>query len=374
MRADDLDQRLAGLAEEGAGHARPPTPATIRRRSRRRRRRQAAGVVLVGVALAGAVVAVRSAWPAPTLPAGPPPSSPTTGAPAPGGQVVPWIAAPARPTPDHWQGPPAVPAGTPACTVGQLQATASWEGATGSLAGAVTFTSRGAAPCSLAGYPTIQLLDRHGRPLRLAGDPRSGKEAPPAVLLRPGLAARVEFAWLNWCGPNPGPLGLRVTLPRRGGALTPTVEPVTRRDLTPRCDAPAAPSRLSRGPVVAPLPPPPPDPLGSLHVRVTLPPSVVAGRPLRYTVTLANPTTTAVSLRDCPSYQERISLTHGGAAGERHLLNCGPVAAVGPGQQVVFAMILDLPATLRPGKGVLVWQLLRQAPVGTKMPVTVIGP
>jgi len=60
MRTDDLDQRLAGLAGEGAGHARPPAPATIRRRSRRRRRRQATGVVLVGVALAGAMVAVRA--------------------------------------------------------------------------------------------------------------------------------------------------------------------------------------------------------------------------------------------------------------------------------------------------------------------------
>ena len=70
MRSDDLDQRLAGLAEDGAGHARPPTPATIRRRNRRRRRRQAAGVVLVGLALAGAMVAVRADRPAPTPPAG----------------------------------------------------------------------------------------------------------------------------------------------------------------------------------------------------------------------------------------------------------------------------------------------------------------
>jgi hypothetical protein len=38
------------------------------------------------------------------------------------------------------------------------------------------------------------------------------------------------------------------------------------------------------------------------------------------------------------------------------------VAAIGPGQQVVFAMVLDLPATLRPGKGALVWQLLREPP------------
>jgi hypothetical protein len=384
MRRDDLEGlhvRLAGLAAEGARHARPPAPVTIRRRSRRRHLRQATGVVLVAVALAGAVVAVRAAQPAPTLPAGPRPrpTSPTTVAPAPGGQLVPWIATPARPSPspDASQGPPAVPPGTPACTAGQLQASASWQGATGSLAGAVTFTSRSraTAPCFLVGYPTIQLLDRHGRPLQLTADPRTGKAAPPPVLLRPGLAAQVEFAWRNWCGPNPGPVGLRVTLPPpHPGTLAPTVDPDIRRELTPRCDAPGSPSRLSGGPFVAWEPEPPPDPLGSLHVRVTLPPSVVAGQPLRYTVTLANPTTAAVSLRDCPSYQERLSLENGGTAAERHLLNCAPVAAIGPGQQVGFAMVLNLPATLRPGTGVLVWQLLHAAPVGMKVLVTVTGP
>jgi hypothetical protein len=371
MRSDDLDQRLAGLAAEGAGHARPRRPPS-------------------GVAAAVAVAArprgwcwLASRWPARWSPCGPigrhRPRPPGRGrARPPVRQSQPGRSSPGsrRRRGQPWttgRGRPRYPAGTPACTAGPLRAAAGWEGATGSLAGALTFTSRAAAPCSLAGYPTIQLVDRHGRPLRLAGDPRSGKEAPPAVLLRRGQAARVQFAWLNWCGPNPGPVGVRVILPR-GGALTPTVEPGTPRDLTPRCDAPASPSRLSAGPFVAQLPPPPPDPLGSLHVRVTLPPSLVAGRPLHYTVTLANPTTTAVSLRDCPSYQERISLANGDAAGERHLLNCGPVAAIGPGQQVVFAMVLDLPATLRPGKGALVWQLLREPPPGTKVLVTVVGP
>ena len=375
MRRDDLDldERLAGLAAEGARHACPPAPATIHRRRRRRRRRQAVGVVVVALALGGAVVAVRAGWPAPTVPAGPTPS-PTTLAPAPGGRLVPWIAAPAPPTPDHQPGPPAVPPGTPACTAGQLRASAGWQGATGSLAGAVRFTSRAAASCFLAGYPTITLLDRHGRPLQLAGDPVPGDKAPPPVLLRPGLAARVEFFWRNWCGPGPGPgpVGLRVTLPRRG-TLAATVDPDTRRDLTPRCDAPAAPSRLSRGPFVAEEPELP-DPLSSLQVRVTLSPSLVAGRPLRYTVTLANPTTAPVSLADCPSYEERVSLEHGGTAGERHLLNCAPVGAIGPRREVTFAMVLDLPATLRPGKGVLVWLLLRAAPTGVKTLVTVIGP
>jgi hypothetical protein len=98
----------------------------------------------------------------------------------------------------------------------------------------------------------------------------------------------------------------------------------------------------------------------------------VAGQPLRYTVTLANPTATAVSLRDCPSYEEGVRLEGGGEAGARHLLNCAPVAAIGPGQEVTFAMVLDLPATLR-GKGVLMWSLLREPPPTMKVPITVVG-
>jgi Protein of unknown function (DUF4232) len=376
MRRDDLDERLAGLAAEGARHARPPAPATIRRRSRRRRSRQAAWVGLGALTLAGAVVAGWAVRPAPAPPVSPRPTPTTTVVPVPAGQLVPWIPAPARPTPDHTPGPPEVPPGTPACAARQLRAsTTSWDAATGTVAGSVTFTSRGAASCFLEGYPTIQLLDRHGKALALVGGRLSTSyQAPRPVLVRPGLAPRVEFHWSNWCGPDPGPISVRVTLPH-GGSLIPTVEPGPGMNLglTPRCDAPGSPSDLGRGPFVAEPVEPPPDPLADLEVRATLPPSAVAGQPLRYTVTLTNPTATSVSLRDCPSYEQGVSLESGGEAVERHLLNCIPVTAIGPGQAVTFAMVLELPATLPPGRGVLTWKLLRNIPASTKVAITVIG-
>ncbi len=368
MRMDELDERLAGLAEEGARTARLPAPSSIRHRSRRRRQRQAAaGVVLLGLALVGAVIVARASSPAPSGPVAPP--TPTTQAPAFPGGIVPWIPAPSRPAAPAR--PAAVPPGTPACTADRLGATVGWEGATGSLVGSVRFTSRRGAVCALNGYPTIQLLDQHGRVLPTRTG-RSGRSQVTGVLVRPGAAATVAFVWRNWCGPQPGLVGLRVTLPG-GGTLVPTIAGGTPRGLTARCDAPGAPSSLSRGPFAAELPEPPPSPLEGLTATIGSPPAAAAGRPLRYTVTLANPTQRPVSLRDCPSYMEAVLLRNDGKAVERHLLNCALVRAIGPGQRVTFAMVLDLPARLRPGAGVLTW-VVESVGVGTKVPVTVTGP
>jgi hypothetical protein len=234
----------------------------------------------------------------------------------------------------------------------------------------VRFTSRAGAVCALRGYPTLQLLDQHGRALPTRTGRAGGSQAT-GVLVRAGAAATVAFVWSNWCGPTPGPLGLRVTLPG-GGTLVPAIAGGTPRGLAARCDAPGAPSTLSRGPFAAQLPEPP-SPLEGLTATVELPPAVVAGRPLRYTVTLANPTQRRVSLRDCPSYSEAVLLRNDGKAVERHLLNCAPVGTIDPGQRVTFAMVLELPTRLRPGAGVLTWAL-EGVSVGTKVPVTVTGP
>jgi hypothetical protein len=191
-------------------------------------------------------------------------------------------------------------------------------------------------------------------------------------LVRRGAAATVTFVWRNWCGPRPGRLGLRVTLPG-GGSLVPAIQAGTPRGLAARCDAPSAPSTLSRGPFAPQLPTPPPSPLQGLTATIGLPPTAVAGRPVRYTVILANPTDRPVSLRDCPNYTEAVLLGDHGKAAERHLLNCAPVGAIGPGQRVTFAMVLALPARLRPGVGVLTW-VIERVGVGQKVPITVTGP
>jgi hypothetical protein len=235
----------------------------------------------------------------------------------------------------------------------------------------VRLTSRPGASCRLGGFPAIQLLDQQGRALPTRTG-RAGPRQVTGVLLRPGTAATVTFVWRNWCGPRPGLVGLRVTLPG-GGSLVPAVEAGTPRGLVARCDAPGAPSTLSRGPFAPELPEPPPSPLDGLTATIGLPPTAVAGRPLRYTVTLANPTQRSVWLRDCPNYTEAVLLGVDGKAVERHRLNCGPVGAIGPGQRVTFAMVLELPVGLRPGVGVLSW-VVERVGVGQKVPVTVTAP
>jgi hypothetical protein len=235
----------------------------------------------------------------------------------------------------------------------------------------VRLTSRAGVTCRLRGYPAIQLLDQHHRALPTRTG-RYGRSQVTGVLLRPGTAATVTFVWRNWCGPRPGLLGLRVTLPG-GGSLVPAVETGTPRGLAARCDAPGAPSTLSRGPFTPQLPQPPPSPLQGLTATIGPPPTAVAGRPLRYTVTLTNPTQRPILLRDCPNYTEAVVLGVDGKAAERHLLNCAPVGAIGPGRRVRFAMVLELPARLRPGAGVLTW-VIDSVGVGQKVPVTVTAP
>jgi Protein of unknown function (DUF4232) len=326
----------------------------------------AAGVVLLGLALVGAVVVARASSPTPSRPVAP---TPTSRAPATPGGVVPWIAAPPRAAAPAR--PAAVPPGTPACTADRLHATAGWEGASGSLVGWVRVTSRAGASCRLGGYPAIQLLDRQGRALPTRTG-RAGRGQVTGVLVRPGAAATVTFIWRNWCGPSPGLVGLRVALPG-GGTLVPAVEAGTPRGLAARCDTPGARSTLSRGPFAPQLPEPPPSPLEGLTATIGLPPTAVAGRPLRYTVTLTNPTQRPVLLRECPNYTQAVVLGADRKAVERHRLNCGLVGAIGPGQRVTFAMVLDLPVGLRPGVGVLTW-VLERAGVGQKVPVTVTTP
>jgi hypothetical protein len=287
----------------------------------RRRRRQAAGVVLLGLVLAGAVVVARASSPTPRRPVAPP--TPTTQAPAFPGGMVPWIAAPPRPpTPAQ---PAAVPPATPACTANRLRARAGWEGATGSLAGWVRLTSRARARCRLRGYPTIQLLDQQGRALPTRTG-RYGRSQATGVLLRPGTAATVTFVWRNWCGPNPGRLGLRVTLPGRG-SLVPAVAAGTPRKLAARCDASGAPSTLSRGPFAPELPTPPPSLLEGLTATIALPPTAVAGRPLRYTV---SSTSDPGNQRDRTGRLQRLDRRTGAVTATTPLPDLAASQAVGP--------------------------------------------
>jgi hypothetical protein len=149
--------------------------------------------------------------------------------------------------------PGATPEGVRVCGAGDLQAVAGWEGATGSMAGGVSFVNKGRASCVLQGRPGIHLTDDEGNMLPVAnlefsGTPRAGSLGP--VVLRPGERAFVFFVWSNWCGESRGPFNLAVALPDEGGQITvPARNPEGKLlALTPRCDNPSVTSTISIGP------------------------------------------------------------------------------------------------------------------------------
>ena len=89
--------------------------------------------------------------------------------------------------------------------------------------------------------------------------------------------------------------------------------------------------------------PPKPGSVDSLRVTVSLPPTARAGATLRYLVTLANPTDTAVRLDPCPSYTEAVASVHRNLH-PAFFLNCDTVRLIAPGRRVRYEMRLRLPA------------------------------
>jgi uncharacterized protein DUF4232 len=145
--------------------------------------------------------------------------------------------------------PQAVPPSTSACTTAQVMIQASWEGATGTLAGGVAVTNLGSSACVLAGPPQVQLR-ADGAPIDVtittyeSVNADQPSEAPP-VLLEPGDQAQAPLSWYNWCGGPLGEVGVVVTLPGQSEPVQASyVGPAPVGFLTPRCDAPDAASSL----------------------------------------------------------------------------------------------------------------------------------
>lgn len=126
---------------------------------------------------------------------------------------------------------------------------ASWEGATGSLAGGVEVTNLGSSACVLTGPPHVELR-ADGATIDVATttyrsvNADQPSEAPP-VLLEPGEQAQAPWIWQNWCGGPLTKIDVIVTLPDGSGPVQASyVGPGGQDGETPRCDAPDAASSL----------------------------------------------------------------------------------------------------------------------------------
>ena len=108
--------------------------------------------------------------------------------------VIPWLPA----------APPAtaVPPVAPPCVEASLATDFGVQGGTGSLAGALSLTNRGAVPCSPLGSVTVRFLDGSDpagltRYALSPNPPEPGVPLPSLRALQPGQAAFVRVWWKN---------------------------------------------------------------------------------------------------------------------------------------------------------------------------------
>lgn len=150
----------------------------------------------------------------------------------------------------------AVPAGVAPCLGAALRGVANWQGATGSLLGALTITNRGARPCDLRGRALVLLMTTRGVILPVAqrvgaaGHATQGGSIGVSSVVEPRQRVRVLLQWANWCGRRTGPLTLIFALPGGLGGFAVALRDGMGRPVrtVPRCDTPSSPSELRVGP------------------------------------------------------------------------------------------------------------------------------
>jgi hypothetical protein len=148
--------------------------------------------------------------------------------------------------------PPA--ASAPSCAAADLRATASLQGAAGSVVGSIDVTNESARTCTLEGRPTIRLFSSPGQEVRVrvvpvipqwkADGAASAPQGWPVVRLHPGSTAAIRVAWTNPCPQLTGPALWSVDLGSGKGALDVQGAAIP----PPPCNGPTLPSTLEVGP------------------------------------------------------------------------------------------------------------------------------
>ena len=145
------------------------------------------------------------------------------------------------------------------CAASDLSANASYQGATGSMAGSIIFTNTGTDQCALQGTADITLVDANSNKLPIVQKMMSLDGSERQVTLDPGGQASLFFVWSNWCpegtaetataSPISGGISFLVTVRDSGGTLTVPVKTSgsTNDAIPPRCDAPGRDSSISVG-------------------------------------------------------------------------------------------------------------------------------
>lgn len=92
---------------------------------------------------------------------------------------------------------------------------------------------------------------------------------------------------------------------------------------------------------------------------IDMPPTAVAGKALKYKVTLQNVYYRALEFPSgCPEYVEILAGPDSWTTGkEFFLLNCGGIGPIAPGASVTFAMVIQIPPTAPAGDYSVMWEL-----------------
>ncbi|MGZ4430983.1 MAG: DUF4232 domain-containing protein [Gaiellales bacterium] len=258
------------------------------------------------------------------------------------GVIVPWLD---RPAPAYSFPPPRplhYPTRAPSCRATQIRAALLRSGVgLGNVLERFGFTNIGSTPCLLRGFPQVMGVVRGNLrkvPVRSSPSGTYFGMLQPADM-SPGGRVLLDLATTDVC--DVARLltftHLRFRLP--GGGW------VRARGVLP--DACGLPMTLSSFGLPAGWAPPPrrPGTPDVLRLGLALPRSVTAGRVLRYTISLSNPTASDVSLSPCPSYTEMLF------DGRRRIehsfrLNCSEVREIPAHGRVRYAMELPLPRNL----------------------------
>ena len=239
------------------------------------------------------------------------------------------------------------------CAVPDLTARAQgWGAGMGTMAELVHLTNASATPCTLAGSVVgIVGIEAHNR-IAFALQPGGMGQGPdPVANLLPGETGWMQITQGEACATDPLGRGypkVGLELPG-GGELVMT----TKRDQSPQLGCELGITPFGTTHVQVPEPTYPTDPI---KVSLTAPSTIPAGTAFDYTVRLANPTTKAISLTPCPSYEEtafRKPDPHPDDA--TYQLNCDGHHELAAHESLTFAMHM---AGIGPtGQAQIFWQL-----------------
>jgi hypothetical protein len=303
----------------------------------------AAAIVLLGIGLA--VIFHFARMSAPAKPAPIPSIKPG---------IVAWVD---RPAPAYTPPPEVSPYPTtaPRCLATQLRATSGPSGAgLGNQLEGITLTNVGPT-CLLDGRPVVTGLNAAGQRVTLSPRPNTyfGPLLPADI--PQGAHGYVYFGTASACADQLTSTEYRALafdLPSGGRLSTQLTLIVGSCFLTM--------DNMGLPPVYSTKPSPPPGSIGTLNARAVLPAAVRAGETLRYTVVLYNPTDTAVSLSNCPSYTETLGYPNNRSLS--YMLNCDQLTVIPPGANVVYAMEFAITADAVMGQTKFSWHL--NAPEG----------